>query len=121
MRFASYLRRYWRPIGQQMGTFAADHLKDLADVIEHIVVEDRLDELNVTEVSRAVDLGAHARLAQSVLVHRSHAIIINTVNNRVAIFTVKKLLLDVADRQASHVLLRKYTQSQAIYLVEGHI
>ena len=45
-----------RPIGQQVGALAADYLEDLTDVVQHAVVEDGLDQLNVTEVAWAVNL-----------------------------------------------------------------
>jgi len=45
-----------RSVSKEMGTFAADELEHLADVVKQVPVIDRLDKFNLTEVTRAVDL-----------------------------------------------------------------
>jgi len=72
-----------------MRTLAADALQDLADVIKHAVVEHWLAELDVTEMAWAIDLRAHASLAKAVLVHGAHTIIVDTIDDWVAIITIE--------------------------------
>ena len=49
-------------------------------------------KFDIAEVTRAVDLGSRARLAQSVLVHGAHSVVIDAVLDGVAILSVSLLL-----------------------------
>ena len=88
-----------------MGAAAADYPQHLPHIVDHAVVEHRLAELDVTEMAWAVNLGAHASLAEAVLVHRAQEVIVNAVRHRVAILPVELLFVDVLDGHARHVLL----------------
>ena len=71
-------------------------------------MEHRHSKLNVAEMAWAVHLGAHASLAEAVLVHRAQEVVIDAVSHRVAILPVQLLFIDVLDGHASDILFRKH-------------
>lgn len=54
-----------------MRAIVADRFQHLSDVVEQVRVENWFVQLDVTEVTRAVYLGPHTRLADAVHVHGS--------------------------------------------------
>ena len=57
----------------------------------------RLAQFDVTEMSGTVYLRAHARLAESILVHHAHEVVIDAMRHRITIFTVGLLFVDLSD------------------------
>ena len=75
-------------------------------------------ELDVTKMAWAVHLGAHASLAEAVLVHRAQEVIIDAVSHRVTILPVELLFIDVLDGHAGDVFLRQHRERQAVDFVK---
>jgi hypothetical protein len=60
-------------------------------------MENRFVKLDMTEVTRAVHLSAHARLTDAVHIHRSQAIVVNTFRFGISVVLVDNPIIDDGD------------------------
>jgi hypothetical protein len=85
-------------VGQKMRAVEADAPEDFLDVVDQVTVVHGLGESNVAKVTGTVDLGAHACLAESVLVHGTEEVVVDAVGDGVSIFFVGCVFVNARDR-----------------------
>ena len=59
---------------------------------------DRSNQLDVAEVTGAVNLRTHASFAKAVFVHGAHQIVIDGVGDWITILLIGRLLVDLGHR-----------------------
>lgn len=91
-----------------MTALAADASENFAHVVKQVPVVHRLNQLDVAEMAGAVHLRTVARLAESVLVHRAHQVIVDAARDGVTALAISLLLTDRRDTEACDVFLREH-------------
>ena len=79
-----------------MGAFAANHTHDFSQVVKQVAMVDRSNQFDMAEMSRTVDLGAHASFAKTVPVHGAHQVVIDSVGDLVTVLLVGRLFIDLS-------------------------
>ena len=89
-----------------MRALTADTSNDFANVVKQVSMINGFAQFYVAEMSWAVDLGAHTSLAEPVLVHSAHEIVVDPVSYRVTAFPVCHFLVNLGHTEARHVFFR---------------
>ena len=63
-------------------------------------MENRFVELNMAKVTRAIDLSAHARLADAVHVHSSQSVVVNAFRFGISVVLINNRVINDGDRLA---------------------
>ena len=84
-------------------------------------MEDWLNQLYLAKMPRTVDLRASTSFTKSVLVHRAHQVIVNTMRDWVTIGLVNIILINGLDSHPINFLAAEHRKGKSIYLIERDI
>jgi hypothetical protein len=80
-----------------------------------------LNQFYLTEVAWTVHLGSTTCLAEPILVHGAHQVIVDAVGDWVTILLVGALVVNRLDSLSVHLLTTEDGQSQSVHLVQRNI
>lgn len=81
----------------------------------------RLDQLDLAEVARAVDLGTPACLAKPVFVHCAHEVVIDAATYWITVGFVNVEGVNYLDSHSVHVFAAEDGKREAVDLVEWDV
>ena len=84
-------------VSQEVRAVEADAAQHLDDVVQHVAVVHWLLQFDVAEMPRAVDLRAHAGLAETIAVHGAEQVVVDAVLHGVSVVLVGAVFVDVVD------------------------
>lgn len=91
-------------VAHQVRAIEAHRLQYLPNVVQQVGVVNRSEQLNVTKVTWAVDLGAHASFADAVHVHCAESVVVNTVRLGVSVVLIDKRIVNGCDSLVSYFI-----------------
>ena len=81
----------------------------------------RLDELDLAEVARTVDLGTPACLAKPVFVHRAHQVVIDAATYRITVRFVNVEGVYDLDCHSVHIIAAEDGKREPVDLVKRNV
>lgn len=84
-------------VSKQMRAFATNATEYFPHIVYQVAVEDWLNQLYLAKMPGTVDLRASTSFTKSVLVHRAHQVIVNTMRDWVPIGLVNIILINGLD------------------------